>query len=57
VKFKTSWNISLQVPKIKDFLHPYFCYAKTSVNNNIMPNFKIALQNLEQLNQKSGATQ
>ena len=30
---------------------------ETSLNNNIIPNFKITLNNLEQLNQKSGVTQ
>lgn len=34
----TSHNISLQVSEIKDFLHPYFSYGKTSLNNNIKRN-------------------
>jgi len=37
-------------PTPKDASHP-------SHHPNIMPNFKIALHNLEKLNQKSGATQ
>jgi len=35
VKIKTSWNTSLQVTKIKDFLHPYFSVGKISVNKHI----------------------
>ena len=39
-----------------------FCFSPYSLSENIfksliMPNFKIALHNLEKLNQKSGATQ
>ena len=34
----TSHNISLGVPKIKDFLHPNFCFAETILNNNIISN-------------------
>lgn len=37
VKFKTSWNISLGVPKIKDFLHPNFCFATIPYANILNP--------------------
>lgn len=30
--------------------------VQTSLNTNIMPNFKIALNNIEQLNNKQGVT-
>ena len=44
VKIKTSWNTNLQVTKTGSFLHPYFSYGKTSVNNHIHQNFPFALQ-------------
>jgi hypothetical protein len=48
-------NIRLVIPFTS--FTPSELASPTLLNPNIMPNFKIALHNLEQLNQKSGATQ